>query len=112
MPSAIERRGSRIARILMGLGVTVGVTAASLAALEIQLNLPDWLVRVAMIKLAFIGSFGLLAAGALIGRHAKSRAVSAERSSPQLPEGPPPDTAPDSTRARSRVERNERGDVT
>jgi hypothetical protein len=36
-----------------------------------MLNFPDWLVRVAMIKLAFIASAGLLAGGALVGRHAK-----------------------------------------
>jgi hypothetical protein len=73
---------SRVARGLMLLGVSVGVLSVAVAALDMQVNLPDWMVRVAMIKLAFVASAGLLAAGALVGRHAKSRSLPA--SAPNL----------------------------
>jgi hypothetical protein len=86
---------SRIARALMGLGVTIGVTAAGLAALDIQLNIPDWMIRVAMIKLAFIAAGGLLAAGALMGRHARSRSLQVDSSPAQLDEGPAREITPD-----------------
>src|SRR5574339_388523 len=66
---------SRIARGLMFLGAGVGVLGVTVVALEMQLNLPDWMVRVAMIKLAFVAAGGLLAAGALVGRHARTRAL-------------------------------------
>ena len=66
---------SRLARGLMVLGAGVGILTVAVAALEMQVNLPDWMVRVAMIKLAFLASVGLLAAGALVGRHAKSRSL-------------------------------------
>ena len=72
---------SRIARALMALGATVGILTVAILALEVQVNLPDWMVRVAMIKLAFIAAAGLLAGGALLGRHARS----------QLPTGDTPD---------------------
>lgn len=77
---------SRVARALMGLGVTVGVVAASLGVIDVQLNLPDWLIRVAMIKLGFIAAGGLLAGGALMARHARSRSVAAPQAK-QLHEG-------------------------
>jgi hypothetical protein len=64
---------SKIARALMWLGAGVGLVSIAVWGLEVRLNLPDWMVRVAMIKLAFIASAGLLAGGAMIGRHANSR---------------------------------------
>jgi hypothetical protein len=78
---------SRIARALMGLGVTVGLTAAALTVLEVPLNLPDWLVKVAMLKLAFIATAGLLAGGAMLGRHARSRSLEADARLAQLGTG-------------------------
>ena len=70
---------SKIARGLMWLGAGVGLASIVVWGLEVRmLNFPDWLVRVAMIKLAFIASAGLLAGGALVGRHAK-RSIEAER---------------------------------
>lgn len=67
---------SRVARALMGLGVTVGIVAAGLGALDVHVNFPDWIIRVAMIKLGFIAAGGLLAGGALLARHARSRSLS------------------------------------
>ena len=66
---------SKIARALMWLGAGVGLVSIAVWGLEMRMNLPDWLVRVAMIKLAFIASAGLLAGGAMIGRHANSRSL-------------------------------------
>ena len=67
---------SRIARGLMWLGAGIGILSAVIWGLEFRLlNLPDWLIRVAMIKLAFVASVGLIAAGAVVGRHAHSRAL-------------------------------------
>jgi hypothetical protein len=73
---------SRVARGLMLLGVGIGVLSVAVAALDIQLNLPDWMIRVAMIKLAFVASAGLLAGGAMVGRHAKARGLTP--SAPEL----------------------------
>jgi hypothetical protein len=72
---------SRLSRLLLLLGAAVGIGSVGVWALEMRINLPDWMVRVAMLKLAFAGSFGLLAAGALLGRHARARS---------LPENKPP----------------------
>jgi hypothetical protein len=54
--------------------------------LELQVNLPDWLVRVAMLKLTLIASGGLLAGGALVGRHARQRFLSGGTAERQLGE--------------------------
>jgi hypothetical protein len=64
----------------MWLGAGVGLASVVVWGLEVRLNLPDWLVRVAMIKLAFIASAGLLAGGAMLGRHATSRSLQREES--------------------------------
>jgi hypothetical protein len=69
---------SKIARGLMWLGAGIGLASVVVWGLEVRVNVPDWMIRVAMIKLAFIASAGLLAGGALIGRHAKSRSLTAE----------------------------------
>lgn len=71
---------SRVARGLMLLGAGIAVLGIAVAALDLRLNLPDWMIRVAMIKLAFVAAGGLLAAGALMGRHAKSRSLTAAAS--------------------------------
>lgn len=64
---------SRISRALMFLGVAVGVVSVGVWVLDVRVNLPDWMIRVALIKLALLASAGLLAAGALVGRRAKGR---------------------------------------
>jgi hypothetical protein len=64
---------SRISRGLMLLGAAVGVMSVGVWALDVHLNPPDWLIRIAFMKLAFLASAGLLAAGALVGRHARER---------------------------------------
>jgi hypothetical protein len=69
---------SKVARALMWVGAGVGLLSVAVWGLEVRLNLPDWIVRVAMIKLAFIASAGLLAGGAMIGRHARSRSLQHE----------------------------------
>jgi hypothetical protein len=62
----------------MWLGAGVGLASVVVWGLDVRVNVPDWMIRVAMIKLAFIASAGLLAGGALIGRHAKNRSLPAE----------------------------------
>jgi hypothetical protein len=49
------------------------------------MNFPDWMIRVAMIKLALIAAGGLLVAGALVGRHARGqRSLGPRHDPPQL----------------------------
>jgi hypothetical protein len=79
---------SRIARALMLLGTGVGMLGVAVVAMEMRVNLPDWMVQVAMVKLAFVAAGGLLAAGALLGRHAKSRALPSTHSGLLSPERP------------------------
>ena len=64
---------SRISRALLALGVAVGLMTVGVWALDVHVNPPHWMIRIAMIKLAVLASAGLLAAGALVGRHAKVR---------------------------------------
>ena len=66
---------SHVARGLMVLGATIGVLSVAVGALDMRVNVPDWMVQVALIKLAFIAAGGLLAAGAMLGRHARSRSL-------------------------------------
>ena len=66
---------SRLSRVLLLLGAAVGIGSVVVWGLEMRINFPDWMIRIAMIKLALAGSLGLLAAGALLGRHAKSRSL-------------------------------------
>jgi hypothetical protein len=79
---------TRLSRLLLVLGTAVGLAATGVWALDVQVDVPDWMIRVAMLKLAFAGSLGLLAAGALIGRHAKTRSVPLQASA-ALSEGTP-----------------------
>jgi hypothetical protein len=91
---------SKLSRALLLLGATVGVVGVVVTALEVPFNLPDWMVRVALLKLSFVAAAGLLAAGALVGRHAKASTIRSGAEIPQLGEGesPRPDQArPDRT---------------
>lgn len=78
---------SRISRALLGLGAFVGVVGVGVWALEASpMNLPDWIVRVAMLKLTFVASAGLLAGGALVGRHARQRSIAGAAAARQIAE--------------------------
>jgi hypothetical protein len=66
---------TKLARALLVLGVTLGIAGLAAAALDLRISIPDWMIRVAMIKLALAGSLGLLGAGAVPGRHAKRQAA-------------------------------------
>ena len=74
----------RLSRLLLLLGAGIGILGVSVWALELQLNLPDWLVRIAMLKLTLIASMGLLAGGALVGRQARHRFLSEPAARRQL----------------------------
>lgn len=78
---------SRVARTLMLMGAGIGVLSVAVWALDVQVNVPDWMIRVAMFKLAAIASVGLLAAGALVGRHAKTSSLAPGASPAQVGEG-------------------------
>ena len=77
---------SKLSRILLILGATIGIVGIGVWAIELRVNLPDWMIRVAMVKLALLGAAGLLGAGAVLGRHAKRSALS-ETSRAALGEG-------------------------
>ena len=64
---------TRVSRALLLLGLGVGVMSVVVWALDVRLNPPDWMIRIAFIKLALLASAGLLAAGAMVGRHARER---------------------------------------
>ena len=78
---------SKLSRILLILGATIGIAGVGVWAIDGRfLNVPDWIIQVAMVKLTFLGAAGLLGAGALLGRHAKRSAL-AEASRAALGEG-------------------------
>lgn len=80
---------TRLARVLLVLGAGLGIAGVAVAAMEVRINVPDWMIQVAMIKLALAGSLGLLAAGAVLGRHAKRQASLENRDPLALGEGNP-----------------------
>lgn len=80
---------TKLARILLVLGAGLGIAGVAVAALEVRINFPDWMIQVAMIKLALAGSLGLLGAGAMLGRHAKRQASLENREPLALGEGNP-----------------------
>jgi hypothetical protein len=63
-------RTAKLSRLLLVMGATLGTAAVVALALDLRVNIPDWMIQVAMIKLALIGSAGLFVVGAIIGRHA------------------------------------------
>ena len=78
---------SKLSRLLLILGATIGIAGVGVWAIDGRfLNVPDWIIHVAMVKLTFLGAAGLLAAGALLGRHAKRSALE-EKSRAALGEG-------------------------
>lgn len=66
---------ARLSRVLLVLGATLGVAAVVALALDLRVNIPDWMIKVAMIKLALAGSVGLFVGGAILGRHANRQAL-------------------------------------
>jgi hypothetical protein len=99
---------SRISRLFLLLGAAVGLMSVVVWTLELRINLPDWMIRVAMLKLAFLASAGLLAAGAILGRRAKANDLSALDSGPsssRLAEGPARPLRKTEAGAAERVER-------
>jgi hypothetical protein len=79
---------SRISRALLALGAVVGVLGVAVWAADSSLlNVPDWMVRIAMLKLTLVASLGLLGAGAYLGRHARQRSIS-DGAARQISEGP------------------------
>ena len=78
---------TKLARFLLVLGAGLGIAGVAVAAMEVRINFPDWMIQVAMIKLALAGSLGLLGAGAMLGRHAKRQASLENREPVALGEG-------------------------
>jgi hypothetical protein len=58
-----------LARAVMALGLLVGVLAIGAWALDIQLQVPAWMWRVAVVKLGLVAAGGMIAAGALLQRY-------------------------------------------
>lgn len=74
-------RFSTVAKTLLILGALLGAAAGIALVLGLRLDqLPPWMITVGMYKLAFIAAGGLLVAGALLGRAARSRS-----SRPEMP---------------------------
>ena len=67
------RRAPRLDSVLMAAGVALGLVAAVLFAFGVQPQLPPWVLRLVVYKLAFIGALGLLGAGAALRRRARRR---------------------------------------
>ena len=60
-----------LARAVMALGLVVGVGAIGVWALNIQLHVPAWMWRVAVVKLGLVAAGAMIAAGALLQRYLK-----------------------------------------
>jgi hypothetical protein len=65
----------RLATLLMGLGLAVGVMDAGAIFFHLGLAAVPWLVNVALAKLGFIAALGLLGGGAVAGRIARREEV-------------------------------------
>ena len=65
---------AKLSRALLVMGAAVGLVGIAVFALDLRINIPDWMIRIAMIKLTVVASLGLLGAGALVGRHVKRQA--------------------------------------
>ena len=95
-----------VGRALMAVGLGVGVLAMVMWTLDITIDVPAWMWRVAAIKLTLASSIGFIASGALLLRHLKR----AQRD-PGPGSGPPDDPPrelgapiwPPTTRQRTRA---------
>ncbi len=61
------------ARVLMTAGLGAGILGIVLWTFGIRIDVPEWMWRVAAVKLTFAAAIGLVAAGALLLRHLKKR---------------------------------------
>ncbi|MGH7696943.1 MAG: hypothetical protein ACRENH_18270 [Gemmatimonadaceae bacterium] len=59
------------ARVLMTAGLGAGILGVLMWSFGIRFHVPDWMWRVAAVKLTFAAAVGLVAAGALLLRHLK-----------------------------------------
>ena len=80
---------TKLARVFLVLGAGLGIAGVAAAALDLRVNIPDWMIEFAMIKLALAGSLGLLGAGAVLGRHATRQASLGNQDRPALGEANP-----------------------
>jgi hypothetical protein len=72
----------------MGLGLVVGALAMGLWVFDIQIEVPRWMWRVAIVKLTLAGALGMLVTGAAVLRHlrrAEERRFARETPDEQLP---------------------------
>ena len=89
-PCANPMSSAKLSRLLLGMGATLGIAAVLAMAVDLRVNIPDWMIKVAMVKLALVGAAGLFATGAILGRHANRSSLHADRGRARLDE-PLPD---------------------
>ena len=65
--------GQFAARVLMAAGLAAGIVGVLVWSFGVRIHLPDWMWRVAAVKLTLASAVGLVAAGALLLRHLKKR---------------------------------------
>ena len=65
--------GQFAARLLMAAGMGAGIVGVLLWTFGVRIHVPDWMWRVAAVKLTFAAAAGLVAVGALLLRHLNKR---------------------------------------
>jgi len=65
--------GQFAARLLMAAGMGAGIVGVLVWTFGLRIYVPEWMWRVAAVKLTFAAAAGLVAAGALLLRHLKKR---------------------------------------
>jgi hypothetical protein len=65
--------GQFAARLLMAAGMGAGIVGVLVWTFGLRIHVPEWMWRVAAVKLTFAAAGGLVAAGALLLRHLKKR---------------------------------------
>jgi hypothetical protein len=66
-----HRTADRVSRTLMVVGTTLASVAAAVWMADALPTFPDWMLRLAVYKLAFASGAGLLIAGAVVRRSLK-----------------------------------------
>lgn len=77
-----RRLATMLARVGMGLGLALGAAAIVVWALDIRIDVPPWMWRIAVVKLVLAAGLGWIAAGALILRHLRRSEQREEQSVP------------------------------